>query len=297
MADDSAAATDAIPSPSQIVQGALPGILARAKVVINPYPFGLSDDSNLRMTSVCSLPGVTVELHYRMLLRDGSVKVGRFQHSPNSNRTTKSDDFPLAGGYVTNLSVFASTGSPKVGQVFVIVQLLNGLGAAATVMGTMLQGYVTTTQGLGWPGSPIESSTDGEPAVRTVGGTLPPIGVELSETVPNGARWELLALTTLFTTSAAVPTRRPRLRYASGADFIGFYPHTLAIGPGAVTFITWGPGLVPSADAAQQTVTVGLPNPMRLLAGQTFSTLTGALDVGDSYQTPIYTVREWLEVP
>src|SRR5262249_46183156 len=109
-----------------------------------------------------------------------------------SNRTAKTEDFVLGGGLVTNLSVFATAGSPLIGQCFVIVQLVRSLGVTAYVMGTMLQGYVTTTQNLGWPGSAIVSSTDGEPAIRDIVGTDPVAGAGWSETVPAGARWELV---------------------------------------------------------------------------------------------------------
>jgi hypothetical protein len=160
-------------TPAAVLQSALPGSLARGKVVVSPYPFGLSDDDNMRVTAVNSVANVVVNIHTRRVTKEMTVTADAPTLTPPSNRTPTSIDVPLAGGFVTNLSVFASGASPLKGQCFVIVQMIRGTGVAATVLGTLVAGYITANQPIGWPGSPIESSTDAEPCVRTIVGTVP----------------------------------------------------------------------------------------------------------------------------
>lgn len=283
-------------SGSDALRGTLPGILSRAKVVISPYPFGLSDDDNIRITSVNAVAGVAVEIHYRLLTKEGEVKAGRFQHTPNSNRTAKTQDFNMAGGFVTNLTVFATAGAPLIGQTFVIVQLIRGFGSVAIVLGTMLQGYVTTTQALGWPGSAIISSTDGEPVVRTIIGTTPAVGVDIAETVPTGARWELLTVRAPLTLGAGGIASPVRLQIDDGTNVYaeGWTPN--AGGASTVSPVTF------SQNVQQQTSVVlggtSVVGPLtgnRMLAGHRFTIHTAVNPTAVQWSPPVYNVREWQE--
>ena len=167
---------------------ALPAASAGGRVIASPFQFVTTGEDALRLVSVNARPGVRLKIQARRYNTAGGIDANAWDHIPNDDRTPRSDDYPIGVGALLNLTVFASSGTPLVGQTFVIVQLVRGVGAAAIVLGTMLQGYVTSTQGLGWPGSPITSSTDAEPCVRAIQGTQPAPGVEISETVPTGAR-------------------------------------------------------------------------------------------------------------
>lgn len=287
MSDASAGATS--------LRSLLPQVLGRAKVVISPYPFGLSDDDNLRVTSVNAVTGVTLEVHYRLLTREGEVKAGVFKHVPNSNRTAKTDDFPLAGGFVTNLSVFATGGSPLVGQTFVIVQLIRGIGSVAVVLGTMLQGYVTTTQGLGWPGSSIVTSTDGEPVTRSIVGTQPANGANIVETVPTGARWELVTLRATITPQLGPISATPilTLKDPSGNTIVEQQSNaTFSTSVGVFARMGWSWGIA-ATTAASNLVNMPMPQSVRLLAGSTIN--VQAVSGTEHWDAPIYSVREWQE--
>jgi hypothetical protein len=69
---------------------------------------------------------------------------------------------------------------------------------------------------LAFPGVPIASPLDGGGALRSIAGTTPGAGAEISETVPTGARWELLAFQATFVTSAAAANRVPQLTLDDG---------------------------------------------------------------------------------
>jgi hypothetical protein len=214
VADDSAPAPDVTPPASttpglgDVIAGALPGILDRARVVVSPYPFGISDGDSLRITTVCSQPGVVLEIHTRRFYKQTGVTIDRLVHAPNSDRTVKTDDYPLAAGFVTNVTVFAASGSPLIGQCYVKLQLLRGIGAGAFVMGTLLGNVVTQTHAAGWPGSPIVSPLEVEPYVRFIVGTKPGAGAEITEMCPTNARWQLLELSRRVIRPAAPPRMR-----------------------------------------------------------------------------------------
>lgn len=287
---------DAPEGVSDVIQGALPGILARAQVVVSPYPFGVSPGDKLRIVSCCSVTGVKIEIHGRAVPRGETAKPFRLDHTPSSSRVVLSEDYPMAGGFVTNLSVVATSGAPKIGQCFVMVQMVRGDGPGAFVMGTLLAGYITSTQAVGWPGSPIISSTDGEPVVRSIVGTQPANGVPIVETVPSGARWELTTFRATLTPQVGPINTSPILevRDASGNTLIEYQSNVqMTVGVGVFGRMGWSWGLAAST-AANQLVNMPMPQQVRLLAGSTIRVQNVAAN--EHWDAPVYSVREWQEV-
>lgn len=269
---------------------------AGGRVITSPFQFVTTGEDHLRVLSFNSAAGVRLKIRGRVVPVAGPIEPLERDHVPNTDRSVVSSVIPLQAGAVLNLTVFASSGAPLVGQTYVMVQLIRGLGAAAIVLGTLLAGYVTAQQHLAWPGSPIESSTAGEPAVRTVSGTVPAAGAEFSEIVPTGARWEVLGLTAQLVASAAPGARVPALQFMTPFSIIAASPLTSAINAGGAQVITWAQGVPIAAAPGVTRWAAPLPFSNRLLAQQTLQSLTVNLDVGDQWTAPVYTVREWLEV-
>lgn len=274
---------------------ALPGIFQRARIIISPYPFGVAGDDNLRIISFNATPGVIIECDFRFLATDRSIKSNRVLHTPNSDRSLKQQDYQLGAGFVTNVTVRASSGTPILGSCFVIVQLIRGLTGATIPLGTLLAGTMTSTQALGWPGSAIENSlTVGY--TRLITGTTPAAGAEVNELVPTGARWEVSAFIAKLTTSAAALTRNPNLfvddnsatPYAANGVPVGLAPSNFQ----SFVWLANYPNLTP---LAAQPIVGPLVFPARLLAGHRMRTLTGNLDVADQWASVRYLVNEFLE--
>jgi hypothetical protein len=198
-----------------------PSIFGGARLLPSPSQFFLTGEDKLRVVSANSLVGVSLKVQWRTATLAGDVVPSSQDHTPNSDRTVNRQDYELGSGSLLNVTVFASAGAPLSGQTFVIVQLVRGDGPAAIVLGTLLAGYVTAVQALGFPGSPIASSTDGHGAIRTIIGTSPAAGVECAEVVPTGARWELVSFVATIVTSATVITRVPELYVdMAGSNFL-----------------------------------------------------------------------------
>lgn len=283
-----------------IARAKLPDIVDRAQdlTASSPYRFVTTGNEHLRIVSNNSLAGMTVELHGRFFDPDGSVKPFRYVHTPNTDRSSKQEDFPLGPGVLSNLVVVQGTGSPVYGQTFVRVDLIQGLGGATFTLGTLLQGYVAGNQARAWPGSPLESSLDGGGYVRTIAGTVPGVGVAINEVVPANARWELVSMFAYLNCDGNVFDRVMYLEIAT--PFFQPLEVILASQPvtasqtGVMNFYQGGP-YASRAVATQMNAYSSLPRSAPLLAGYHIlvDLLTGYA-AGDYWTNCVYCVREWL---
>lgn len=273
------------------------GALVSGRITPAVFPFYTTGEDNLRIVSFNSAAGVKIQLVARLLGRDGRPSPSRWDHTPNTDRSAASTDYPLSGQTLLNVHVTATAGAPLIGQCFVIVQLIRGLGAAAIVVGTVLAGPVTATQSLGFPGSPIQSAVEGIGALRELTGSVPAAGAEILETVPTGARWQVLAFRFTLSTSATVSNRKVnfRLTLANGSfGYLSANPNLLTAG--LVGDYSIAPNVGYQNDASLSLFTIPMPQDTTLLAGAKLGTITSALQVGDQFSSPRYLVREWLDV-
>jgi hypothetical protein len=285
-------------APREQIFPAQPTSTAGGRVIASPFQFFTTGEEHLRIESSCSLTGVRLAVHYRFLPAAGAILANRETHTPNSDRTVRRTDHALGAGALLNLTVVAEAGTPRIGQCFVRVQLIRGLSGATIVMGTLLQGYVTARQDIAWPGSPIESSIAGGGVIRAILGTDPAAGAEILETVPTGARWELLALGVRLVTDATVADRIP-LMYVDeplGAEVLYMSPQAGVIVASQDRRVAWMIGMPHESQLNVNMNTAGLPPGVPLLAGQRIITTTVGLQAGDNYRQPTLHVREWLEV-
>jgi hypothetical protein len=239
---------------------------------------------------------VRLAIQGRFFDANGNLQVFSERQTPNTDRSVKTSNFPLAPGALTNLTVFAETGAPLVGQCYVMVQLIRGLTGATIVLGTLLGGYVTAQQPLGWPGSPIVRSTDGEPAIRAVDGTTPALGAEISEAVPSGARWEIATFFTTLNTDATAVVRRVTLIFSFGGNPRAQPLAFALIGASQAWSLTFGPGIEGVTDNNNEVQQSNIPLRLLLPSGSTIVTDTYGRQAGDQFTSPKMLVREWLEV-
>lgn len=270
--------------------------LAGGRILPSPSQFYVTGEDRLRIVSACSLAGVVVQLRARIADFAGDTVPEAWSHTPNSDRTVRTEDFELGVGSLLNVHAFASAGSPRVGQCFVMVQLVRGLGTAALVLGTLFAGYVTSAQSLGYPGSPIQRSTDSEPPPRVITGSVPAVGAEILETVPTGARWRLVSAVVTFVTDVTAITRSPRLEFRESNITFALFPNPLDVTGSLTRFLVWVEGLAYDAPHSSNVGVGGLPQSVILLSNQTIRTNTENLQLGDQFTGIAYTVQEWLEV-
>lgn len=266
------------------------------RVIASPFQFATDENTNLRIVSANSQVGVVLAIHGRRLSARGEIEPFAFTHTPNTDRSVATQDFKLGAGALLNLSIFASSGAPLIGQTYVMAHLILGLTGATIILGQLLGGYCTAAQPLAYPGSPIQSSIEGGGYYRHITGTDPAAGTEFSETVPTGARWELLALRVTIACNATVAARRVNLHIDDGSTIYLTAPQTDSAGAGETMPTFWAVWSAFSPPPRPDTPIAQLPHGLILLAGHRLRSETDNLQAGDNLSAPQFTAREWLEV-
>ena len=259
-----------------------------------PAALFVSGEDRLRLVSLNSLASVVLTIRGRFLAVAGGVPTAFAQtHTPTTDRTVASTDIPLGDGWLLGATIVATTASPIIGQAWVQLQLVRGGSGATVVLQTLAAGYVTDTQHLAWPGSPIASTLDGAGALRAITGSDPAAGAEMSETVPTGARWRLLGLAIELVTDATAANRDLILQVNNGVGlFWASDPNQSQAASVTRTHVAaqGSRRLNPTAGTAMW----HYPHDMDLLGGFVLTTSTTSIQAGDNYGAPELLVREWL---
>lgn len=266
------------------------------RIIASPFQFVTSGEDNLRIACANSLTNVRLAIQGRRLTERGTVEPFAFTFTPTTDRTVTTQNFPLGVGAILNMTIFATGATPQIGQTFVQAKLIRGFSGAMIVLGTLLQGYVTSSQELAWPGSPIVSSRDGGGYLRTITGTQPAAGSELLETVPANARWRLLAFRARLNASAAAGTRQAQLYTDDGTSAVVISGNPATIAPSGTATHFWTVGMPLTVIVSPSANLAGLSIEPDLLAGWHIGTITSSIAAGDQWLAPIYVVSESLEV-
>lgn len=129
--------------------------------------------------------------------------------------------------------------------------------------------------------------------IRSITGTDPAAGAEISETVPARRRWKLTGILFTLATDAAAANRRVILVIDNGTNTIYALPSdTLQTASQARLYL-----FTPQPVAQFQIVNdFFLPLPILSLApGYQIFTNTTALQAGDNYSAPQLLVEEWID--
>jgi len=288
------------PIPANIVALG-PALLLKGVVLPSFAQFAVTGEDNIQVKTIGSIAGALVNIQGRFLdaAAQGVLPFSYAVPVASDGLTVTTQTFALGTGYLLNLTAFVTGATPQIGQVFVIVQIIRGISGATFLLGTLLQGYVTSTQGLGWPGSPIQSSLDSKPRLRVITGTTPALGAEVSETCPNGAVWRVRGIKLKLTASAAAAARVPDLTfYTSGLDEDLHLPASTLTASQSGHFY-FSPGAPAQGENLSPTniINTGPLNHYQLMrGGDNFATVTAQLQAGDQYAAPQYFVEELLEV-
>jgi hypothetical protein len=130
--------------------------------------------------------------------------------------------------------------------------------------------------------------------MRSITGTDPAAGVEISETVPAGVRWRLLSFRAVIVTDATVANRQPSLIVDDGTNTVHQSGANAAVAASAGAGYMWGAG-VGAFGATGNGNQGSVPNPLMLAAGFRLRTSTLLFAGGDNWGAPQYLVEEWLE--
>lgn len=259
-----------------------------------PAPLYIGPGEHLVVDTWSSTAPAALAIVARVLTPAGQVHTSRWAHTPNTDRTRATTYHALAEGFLLSVAVDATGAACRRGHCWCQVGIQIGSGATGVCHAQLISDYVTGTARLAWPGGQLRSSVEGPGLIRSITGSDPAAGAEISETVPAGARWRLIAMRCTLTTDVTVATRQVTLLVDDGttvcysvgatnnhtASIVGYY------NAGVV-------GMLASAASTQQALP--LPEQLQLLAGYRLRTSTYALVAGDNWSAPQLLVEEWIE--
>jgi len=167
----------------------------------------LTGEEFLRTSVMCNLASVVVRVTGRVLTPDNVIHRVDFQLTPAANRTLTVDVRGLSSGWLLDLTLRAFSGGPTFGALWGMFELgVNG-GANFVPLQQVRAGFFTTNTPLSMASAVSMLPLDGPGCLRSIVGTTPGAGAEISETVPTNARWEPIAFTARFVASATVANR------------------------------------------------------------------------------------------
>jgi len=260
----------------------------------------LTRDDSLWVRAYNSVAGAEVEVRGRLLLPNGELFRFAQRVAPTSDRAANDSslDFGLPrdieGCFLVNLAVVRSSGSFRRGQFFVQVAVFRGSGAAGFRHQILASGYVCHDLVVTWPGTGINSPVEGPGALRSVLGTDPAAGAEISETVPDNARWRLHSVRAALVTDVTAPTRTVGVFVDDGTtSLFTVYSQTVQAASTTQAYNLAAYAYLPGPAAGQ--IFLPLPGGVYLSAGWRIRTLTYALAGGDNWGAPQMLVEEWIE--
>jgi hypothetical protein len=252
-------------------------------------------DDNLRITSYNATATVVLQIRHRFVDLSGYIQASAETQTPNTDRSAKSSIIETPEGWLLGGEVFVSGAAPTQGQTYVVVEIVRGSSASALPLQVIAAGYVTAKQPLAFANGLVGSSLDGAGALRSITGTTPGAGAEISETVPTGARWQLMVFRFAFTASAAAANRQPRLQLDDGVNVYYRSPTPANIVASGASIYNALPGIFNTAPNDGAENQVPFPAGVQLAAGHRIRTNTAAIQAADQYSGVQYLVREWIE--
>lgn len=216
----------------------------------------------------------------------GIVQVFEYTRSLGIPADVKVIEIPLPRGVLLNLRVATpDTSAFVLGDVFVRAQVIRGAGTAAKVLATILQGYFSRDNDLGWPGSPIQSEQEGRGRIHDVG-WLTAGGVSLARSVNAAERWRLVSGNAIAVMSAVVATRQMFLQILTPSSvriYESGFPVTLTAGQGAGFSFAGGVDTSPAGVLSPQTIPI--PTDLELEPGSIIAMIVANAQAGDAFTT------------
>ena len=254
----------------------------------------VSPDTRLVVRSWNSLSGLVLTVVGRLLDADGKLSTFEFGHTPNTDRSKAESTYTLTTGRLIDVAVTPKSGSPYRGHCYVTLGLARRTAPTTEYYQDLAKGYITAAGGLIWPGGPYLDSVEGPGLLRSITGTDPAAGSEISETVPTNARWRLLTLRVLFTTSATAGDRWPDLYINEGTSTLMTFRRASAQTASATaTYVLTPHGYAPLDLGGLECIAI--PPNCLLLQGWQIRSNTCGMQAGDDWGAPQMEVEEWIE--
>lgn len=202
--------------------------------------------------------------------------------------------FTLGEGFLLSATVTPPDNSiPEPGGTFAILTVQRDTPETRMLHMVLFSDYLCTSHYPTWPYGRQIFPQDGPGRLRSIVGTIPAAGAEISELVPFNTSWNLLSIMYSLTTSAVAGNRQTELSFDDGASTYCRMVPQQAMAASTLHTITWAADCASFYDGVRYGTT-NLPVPCPLNGNFHIRTNTVNLDVADQYTAPTYLVREWI---
>jgi len=262
------------------------------KAVVPSQALYLQRNDTIGFFITTNQTGCWVRINYRWLTPDGEIKEGQLDTGVFSGFIFKT--ITLFEGWLLSFAAQQFVIGPAGSWAFLQAQIYRG--AAEITLGDpdgiIWQGYVPGYISNGWPGTPSKEIGDGPGVLRSITGTVPGAGADISEVVPSQRRWTLLGLKATLTTSAFVTNRIVRVLLDDGANAFYLVGSSVAQVASTVINYTFTPG-IPFYNDLNGSMALPIPSPTQLKSPFRIKTNTLTLNATDQWTAPQYLVAEW----
>ena len=271
-----------------------PGVTFDASDVSPNNGVYITPADTLFLTVWSLLAGQTVQVSSRIILPDGTISFNVWQYITLGNRQNERATFNVPEGFLISLNVISLGTGQQRGTLFVAVQVQRGAFGNFLLGQTLCQGYVTQQSNVFYPGAQDGYAFEGRGHIRTITGTTPAAGAEVSEVVPAGAMWRVIAFNYNLITSATVAGRQSTLTYTDGLNIYALMSPPSAQPASNSDQYHWGDGLA-LTSGFNGIFNAPLVREAYLTAGLRIQTETILIQTGDQYSGVTYLVEEWLQ--
>lgn len=279
--------------PVERITPGAPSAAIGGGLVASSFQYYLTGDESIRViVTPVRFPAGTIELAWRswrqsdrqVVLTRQTIQAGVI--FPIGSTT----EYPLNEGALLNLRVGVGAATVQYGLAWVRVQLILGAGASANVIGTLAQGFVSTQNDLGWPGSPIEKQDQAAGFLLSEPGVLG--GSSVLWTVPASERHRVTCGRFSYTCSAAAGNRNAFVAVIdNAANYVYVGESGLTFGAGIGFNYSFAAGQSPSADGAASNFHLPFPNDLELMAGWQVQVGCSGAQAGDLVGSAILVYR------
>jgi len=217
--------------------------------------------------------------------------VFQFDHTTTADRVFRSSTIRIEDWPVF-LVVACPDSDVRRGQVYCEVTLRT----AGLNVGKLCSGYVYFGYMLSWPPGVTEGMLTGRGHIKTVVGTDPAPGNEVSETLPTNVQWRITSVYIALTTTLPAANRYVRLKINDGTRDVWYSiaPPAQAENTTRHYYFTSGYGTLETAFDTIGVIRIPLPPDLILQQGSIIATVTSNLGSADNFSAPRLIVEEWL---
>ena len=280
------------PPPSTDIQTLRPFVAFKPDNVPPSQLVYLQLNDSLSSLFLSNTAGLNLIFRYRYLTPQGEIKEGAIPW----NTVVGIDTGPLPLGECWLLSFTLQATTPLPAGAWIFGQIgLNRTQPPFTLplmQGLLWQGFIPYNAAVGWPGTPTKDVSDGAGTIRSITGTAPGAGVDISEVCPSNRRWQLLMFRASLTSSATVANRLVNIILDDGTNML----YRLTANTNQPASQTNGYNVasgIPNAFDGAVDIGTTLPQPTIIKAGCRIKTSTTNLQAGDQWTAPQYLVIEW----